>query len=382
MAESTIFPMGGGGGGGAASSVPFSGVTTGTNTVLLEMTGQVNISGPDATTNVEIGSVANDANAGTGGTSVVIGNSAANGGNATGAVVIGSGASNPGAATSAVVIGVGATNSGAGSNNILIGNGATNNGSNSTISIGAAANGKGGIAIGSSADGGNAGSIAIGLGAISTTAVFVAGADSSRMNNVFFGAGMTSTTASTAAYTINGTGGSGADNAGGALNLAGGKSTGNAVPGVVNLQGTASARGASSSTAGTLVNRVTTGVVKSLANNTVTTIVSATNVNNSVLNFIIQYGVEVFNGTDLQYEVGEVAVSLINKAGVWSANTALKYGNQQGLGSGTLTVTWTITGANPALIQVNANSSLTPSTGYPTITCNVINLTQQAFTLP
>jgi hypothetical protein len=165
------------------------------------------------------------------------------------------------------------------------------------------------------------------------------------------------------------------------LVLAAGIPTGNANPLPVIIR-TAAPRGASGTAASTAVDRVVSGITRTVANNTATTIVSATNASNTVLNFILSYGVEVFDGTNLQYEQGKVSCGVINKAGAWSANTCVKFGNQQGLGSGTLTVTWTITGANPALIQVNANSSLTPSAGYPTVTVNSENLSQQAATFP
>lgn len=63
---------------------------------------------------------------------------------------------------------------------------------------------------------------------------FVAGSNTAAMNDVFFGKGVVNATPS--AYTINGTGGSGTDIAGAGLQLAGGKGTGNAAGGVINLQ--------------------------------------------------------------------------------------------------------------------------------------------------
>jgi len=63
---------------------------------------------------------------------------------------------------------------------------------------------------------------------------FVAGSVTSIMTDVYFGKGVTSTSASN--YTIHGTGGSGTDNAGGNVVLAGGISTGSGDPGKVLLQ--------------------------------------------------------------------------------------------------------------------------------------------------
>lgn len=74
------------------------------------------------------------------------------------------------------------------------------------------------------------------LGATSASTAanqFVAG-NANGVNDVYFGKGVVSSTAT--AYTINGTGGSGTDNAGAALQLAGGKGTGAAEPGLVVLK--------------------------------------------------------------------------------------------------------------------------------------------------
>jgi hypothetical protein len=69
----------------------------------------------------------------------------------------------------------------------------------------------------------------------------------------------------------------------------------------------------------------------------------------------------------------------MHKGGTVSGNTATKFGNVQPTPTaGTLAVTWTITAANPAVLTLNANSSLTPSAGYPRVTFSLENLTQQA----
>lgn len=267
---------------------------------LVEFSGQTNVSGPDATTNIEIGSTANDANAGTGGTSTVIGNSAANGGNATGAVVIGSGATNPGAASDAIVIGRAAANTGAGANNILIGQGATNDGSNNTISIGAAANGKAGIAIGTSVV---ASTQAIAIGQTLTTSAntFVAGGNAFRMADVYFGAGITSTTA--AAWTLHGVGGSGADNAGGNLLLASGSSTGTGRSGDVIIQ-TAPSTG-TSSTLNTLADRIRVIAKAVTVTDAATTIFQITGLGAHVrAGGVFEFCVQASDGTNDQVACG------------------------------------------------------------------------------
>lgn len=154
---------------------------TGTN----EFTGQTNISGPDANTNVEIGSVSNDANAGTGGTSVVIGNSA-NNSNGTGVVVIGSSATSTsgsnniaiglsanGSGGSSISIGV-SSSSGGGASNTTVGTSATGSASGTGVAVGTSAisGGANSVAIGANSNSGSGGtSVAIGQGAVNTSNV-------------------------------------------------------------------------------------------------------------------------------------------------------------------------------------------------------------------
>jgi hypothetical protein len=86
--------------------------------------------------------------------------------------------------------------------------------------------------------------------------------------------------------------------------------------------------------------------------------------------------------TDSEHlQAGVISYGVTNKGGTIANNTTTKAVNQQAATAGTLTVTWTITAANPALIQVNANSSLTPSTGYPRVTFVLENLSQQAVSI-
>lgn len=120
------------------------------------------------------------------------------------------------------------------------------------------------------------------------------------------------------------------------------------------------------------------GATKVLTNNSATTIVNVTNASNTNAGGVLDYCVEVFDATDVQYECGMVTYGISNKGGVFSGNTVTKFGNHQNATSGTLTVTFAISAANPGALSVNANSSLTPSTGYPRITYSLRNLTQQA----
>jgi hypothetical protein len=97
----------------------------------------------------------------------------------------------------------------------------------------------------------------------------------------------------------------------------------------------------------------------------------------------VSYCVEVVDATPSnQIECGEVSYVARNNGGTVGGNTTVKYGNQQSLEAGTLTCTWTITAANPAVLTLNCDTSLTPSAGYPRVTYSLENLTQQTVALP
>lgn len=146
----------------------------------------------------------------------------------------------------------------AGDDNVSInGKGGTPTGSRS-VTINAAAN----VAINddvligynATASGTATGSIALGSGATVTGSnQFVAGSSSFPATDMYFGKGITNTSATT--YTINGTGGSGSNNVGANLNLAAGKATGNAAGGLVTFQ--TSDVGSTGSTLQTLATRAT-----------------------------------------------------------------------------------------------------------------------------
>lgn len=153
-------------------------------------------------------------------------------------------------------------------------------------------------------------------------------------------------------------------------------STGNAVPGRQHFQGSPLSA-TSATTVNAAIDRLVLGATKVLTNNSATTVVNVTAASNTVAAGVIDYTVEVFDGTELQVEVGSVSYMITNKGGAFSGNTTSKFGNQQNLTSGTLTVTWAISGANPGALSVNANSSLTPSTGYPRVTYALKNTGNQ-----
>ncbi len=165
--------------------------------------------------------------------------------------------------------------------------------------------------------------------------------------------------------------------AGSTTTVRGSLGTSQGAPGRIHLAGGAMIE-ASGTTQQTAVDRAIFNATKVLTNNSATTITNVTAASGSNAGGQLGYMVEVTDGTDYQYEVGVVSFGVSNKGGVFSGNTATKFGNHQNATSGTLTVAFAISGANPALLSVNANSSLTPSTGYPRITYWMMNGGHQA----
>ena len=171
----------------------------------------------------------------------------------------------------------------------------------------------------------------------------------------------------------------GTDLAGGQLILSPGISTGLGIAtATIKSYTVATATGTSDNTT---VDGSMFGCYKALTNNSAIAIVNATLASNTVVAGTINYAVEVFNGTDLQVEVGVISYMCTNKGGVFSGNACVKTTNQQNMTSGTLAVTFAISAANPAVISVNANSSLTPSTGYPRLRYVINNLVGQAIAI-
>jgi hypothetical protein len=116
---------------------------------------------------------------------------------------------------------------------------------------------------------------------------------------------------------------------------------------------------------------------KSLTNNSATTIFSLTVANNTQIAVELQVCSECTDGTNMQVSVDRWIVSGYNKAGVitMSIDTGLQTVHAS---SGTLSRTLTVSNANPAVVQINVNSSLTPSANYPRVTITIENYTRQA----
>jgi hypothetical protein len=325
-------------------TIPGSGTYTGTN----EFTGQTNISGPDNNTNVEIGSVTNDANAGTGGTSTVVGNNSTNSGNGTGVTLLGSG--NTASAGNDSVV-VGNTNSVAAGSNRVFGTGlSVTGGATRAIFIGngmsAAINDL--LAIGSSPTL---------TTAVQGDAVFGSTGPANGYNNFYFGKGKVSTTA--AAVALNAAGGSGANNAGADVILAGGRGTGTAAGGDVRLQASVSI--GSGSTAQTLGDRdVIRAQAKALTESAATSFARITTAAGEATGGQVDYTIIASDGTDHQARSGSVYFAGVNKATVVTAPAPTEIGTSlAAVSAGTLTVTWTaVNAANTFDLQANAVSSL------------------------
>lgn len=165
--------------------------------------------------------------------------------------------------------------------------------------------------------------------------------------------------------------------AGATWTLRGSLGTSQGAPGRIHLTGGAMIA-ASGTTQQTAVDRIISGATKVLTNNSATTIVNVTNATETSAGGVLDYCVEVTDGVDTQYECGMATYGISNKAGVFSGNTVTKFGNHQNATSGTLTVTFAISGANPGALSINANSSLSPSTGYPRVVYSLRNLGNQA----
>jgi hypothetical protein len=92
------------------------------------------------------------------------------------------------------------------------------------------------------------------------------------------------------------------------------------------------------------------------------TIAAATDTGNSVR---IEYQIEVIDAShNVQIEDGFVWCRLRNSNTTLGGNTCTET-SVQTLQTGTLATTWAISAANPGQVTLNADSSLTPSTGYP-----------------
>lgn len=193
---------------------------------------------------------------------------------------------------------------------------------------------------------------------------------------------------SAAAYTINGCGGSGTDNAGAAVKMAGGKSTGTAAGGNTGFQTAFSA--ATGSTANTLVDRhVIVAQGKALTDASAVSLFEVALPTLQMCGGKIVATIRCTDGTDMQSFTQEIQFAAVNKGGSYTTaitvdpTDLISAVGTKAVSAGTLTSAWTIlTGTNKITIQLNADTSLTPSgTNGFVVYYEVFNHSQQAITV-
>jgi len=271
-------------------------------------------------------------------------NSAAGGG--ANSIQLGPNNAKAGAGAAQIQIGNGQTNGASGNNNLLVGNTAT-------IPAGTTAN-----------------SIIMGATATvpaNTSNVFVAGGNTFPISNVYFSEGVIN--ASALAYTINGTGGSGSNNAGGAVKMAGGFGTGTAAGGDVALQRSPSI--ATGTTAQTATDALYIRSQMKALGAGVATAVARISVPQGVAGLTgwtggtLFYTVVANDATNYQATSGSINFAFVNEAGT-EACTNLGTVSSIADATPTGTLTATVTGASNAAdtcdLLINAASSLTEST--------------------
>ena len=130
---------------------------------------------------------------------------------------------------------------------------------------------------------------------------------------------------------------------------------------------------------GTLVPRYVNGEYVTLTDGVATTLFTAACANNTAAGFVLNYCVEARDASnEIQMESGSVNVAIVNTGGtvtttVGTASTANR------VTSGTLAVTVAASAANPSVISINANTSLTSTL----LRCiySVTNLSDQTLTI-
>ncbi len=238
------------------------------------------------------------------------------------------------------------------SNSVMLGDG-----SGGSINAGIAT-----ICIGAGADVSTDNNYAIAMGLNSNAKAanqMVIGGSVGYINDVYIGAGVTATTSRN--VKVNAGGGSGSNNVGADLTLAGGRSTGNSVPGAVKVQTTY--KGSTGSTAQTLVDRFIVAPPKDLTN-------AATSLFEVALPTLTQAGgtinwtIEATDGTDMQSYTGITTYAAVNKAAAYTTTVTQNASNEaKAVSAGTLTATWAFSnGTNKVTMQVTPTTSLTATT--------------------
>lgn len=160
------------------------------------------------------------------------------------------------------------------------------------------------------------------------------------------------------------------DKNGGDLVLATGLSTGT---GIANARIQVPSRATSTGTAdNTLTDRLVVTGAKTLTDNSAIALVNIGIAAGQMAGGTITYTIEATNGTDFQARSGIVAFTGVNKAGTMTCGIGALGTSVVSASSGTLAETWTnATGTALCTPTLNADTSLTPSTGYPRISYTV-----------
>lgn len=185
--------------------------------------------------------------------------------------------------------------------------------------------------------------------------------------------------ATPATGTLSGQKGTGTNIAGGSLVLVGGAQTGNALPGPVYLK-SAPLSDTSGTDERTPVTRFAAGLTKTTTDGASTDLFSVPLASPNFIGFRVTYAVWARSGGNTQVEFGHVDIHGVNLGGVFTMGTPTPVMDQS-LSAGTLSVTFAISSANPAVLSVTVDTSLTPTSTWPRIIYSVDNLSPGDMTI-
>ncbi len=140
-----------------------------------------------------------------------------------------------------------------------------------------------------------------------------------------------------------------------------GTGTGNSTPSVLIIKGPA-ANGVTGTAAQTQVTRLVVNDTKALTSGVATTVLSIPLATLQMCGGYVSYAIECTDGTNNQVLSGSINYAGENSAGVFVVSPTVATGNNQlsaVTAASTLVAVWSLTGANPALLQVTATTSLT-----------------------
>lgn len=193
------------------------------------------------------------------------------------------------------------------------------------------------------------------------------------------------TTANTAGNTLTlqagGATSAATNKAGGALILAPGLSTGTGGS-MVRIQGTTIATSSGTSD-NSLVDRLVVTSPKVLTDGTATSLFNIALPSSTMCSGSLLFSIEATDGTDYQTRGGEMHFSAANKGGIFTTGTSHTPSNDAtAISAGTLIPTWGMASTTDVItLQLNADTSLTSSTGFPRIIYTIFSNCVQAITI-